>query len=66
MEKTLPLDTDSAETAELQAAIAQCLKKVDELRAKMRRSDAKIAAARKETLANLADIAEVLADLRAA
>ena len=66
MDKTLPLDADNMEIAELQAAIAQCLTKIDELRAKMRRSDANIAAARKETLANLADIAEVLADLKAA
>ncbi len=54
MEKTLPLEADSLDTAELQAAIARCLTKMDELREKMRRSDTAIAAARKETLANLA------------
>ncbi len=66
MEKTLPLDAEDSETTELKAAIAECLARMDELRAKMRRSDAAIAAAREETLANLSDIAEVLAELKAA
>ncbi len=66
MEKTLPLEADKLDNSELQAAIARCLTKMDELREKMHRSDSSIAAARKETLANLADIAEVLSDLRAA
>ncbi len=66
MEETLPLETDDSETAELKAAIAQCLARMTELREKMRRSDVAIAAAREETLANLSDIAEVLAELKAA
>ena len=66
MEETLPLKVDDLNTAELQLAIARCLSKMDELPMKLQRSDTAIAEARKETLANLADIAEVLADLKAA
>lgn len=66
MEKTLTLETDDPDTAELRAAIAQCLTRMSELRENMRRADTAIEDARKETLANLADIDEVLVSLKAA
>ena len=66
MDKTLTLETDNPNAAELQAAIAQCLAKIDELREDMRRADSVIEEAQRQTLANLADINEVLAELKAA
>lgn len=66
MNNTLTLESDSPSTEELQAAIDRCLAKMDELRERMHRMDTAIEASRKETLANLADIAEVLAELKAA
>ena len=66
MDETLTFDTGTPSNAELEAAIDRCLAKIDELRERMHRRDAAIEAARKETLANLAIIADVLADLKAA
>ena len=66
MDEILTLETDPPTTEELQAAIDRCLAKIDELQERMRAKDAAIEASRQETLANLADIAEVLAELKAA
>ena len=66
MDEILTLETDSPTTEELQAAIDRCLAKIDELQERMRLKDAAIEASRQETLANLAEIAEVLAELKAA
>ncbi len=65
MDETLTLE-GTPDAAELKTAINRCLAKIDEVREGMQHRDASIEAARKETLANLADIADVLADLKAA
>ncbi len=54
------------ELSELRAAIAQSIARMDELRERMRRDSAEIEESRQATHALLADIAEVLADLKAA
>ncbi len=66
MDETRILETDDPDTAELRAAIAQCLARIDELHENMRRADSAIEESRRQTLANLADINEVLAELKAA
>ena len=65
-DKTLSGEPSAQEAAELQAAIAQCFAEMDQLRGQMHLKDAAIEAARKETLANLEEIAHVLAELKAA
>ncbi len=54
------------EVAELCAAIDQVLSRMDELREKMRRDDTVIEESSRATRAMLADIAELLAELKAA
>ncbi len=54
------------EIAELCAAIDRTIAKMNELREKMRRDDPVIEEARRRTRATLAEIAEVLAELKAA
>jgi chromosome segregation ATPase len=66
MGQTLPLEADDPEAAEMRTAIAQWLAQVAELRQQMRRHDAAIEEASAETRGVLAQIAEILADLKAA
>ncbi len=66
MDDTLPLGADNLEAAEMETAIAQWLAQMEEMRKQMRRQDAAIEEASKETRAVLADIAEILAELKAA
>ncbi len=66
MDETIAAEPTAQETAELCAAIDRAIAKMNELREKMRRDDAMIEEASRKTRATLAEIAEVLADLKAA
>ncbi len=66
MDKALTLETDNPDAAELRAAIAHCLARIDELREDMHRADSAIEESQRQTLANLVDINAVLAELKAA
>ncbi len=66
MDETMAVEPTTQETAELCTAIDRALAKMDELRERMRRDDAVIAEASRKTRATLAEIAEVLAELKAA
>jgi hypothetical protein len=66
MDHTLPFEADDPEAAEMQTAIEHWLTQTQELRQQMRRHDIAIEEASAETRAVLADIAGILADLKAA
>ena len=66
MEKILTLDPRSEESAKLIAAIASCLNKIDALREEMQREEKAIEQSRQRTDATLAEISDILADLKAA
>lgn len=66
MQKTLTMEPSDHEAAEIQAAIARCITEIDGLRDEMRRDKAAIEGSQARTDAVLAEIADVLADLKAA
>ncbi len=66
MNETIAAEPTDQEAAELYAAIDQALAKMDELHEKMRRDDAVIEESSRATRVMLADVAELLAELRAA
>lgn len=66
MDETMTIEPNAQETADLYAAIDQAIAKMDEIRERMRRDDAEIEESSRATRAMLADIAELLAELRAA
>ena len=66
MEKTLTLEPSEHEAAQMQAGISRCIAEIDELREEMRRDEEAIERSSERTDAILAEIAEVLAALRAA
>ena len=66
MDKILTLEPTGGEAAELPAAIERCFAEMDELRAQMRRDQAEIEASGSRTDAMLAEIANVLTELKAA
>ncbi len=66
MEKILTLQPSEQEAIEMQAAIARSIAEIDELRDEMCRDEEATEKSRKQTDAILADIAEILADLKAA
>ncbi len=66
METTLTLDPSHSEAAKMQNAIARCIAEIDELRAEMCRDEEAIEKSSLHTDAILADIAQTLAEMRAA
>ncbi len=66
MDETIVAEPTAEEAAELYAAIDQVLAKMDEIREKMRRDDAVIEESSRASRVMLADIAELLAELKAA
>lgn len=66
MQKTLTMEPGDHEAAEVQAAITRCIAEIDELRDEMSRDRAAIEDSQARTDAVLAEIAEILADLKAA
>ncbi len=66
MTKKIAVETTVEEAAELYAAIDQALAKMDELHEKMRRDDAVIEESSRATRQMLDEIAELLAELKAA
>ncbi len=66
MAHTIPLEADILEAAEMETAIAEWHDQMEEMREQMRRRDAAIEEASKETRAVLADITQILTELKAA
>ncbi len=66
MNKTIAAVPSAEEAAELYAAIDKVLGKIDKLRVKMRRDDAVIEESSRATRVMLADLADLLAELKAA
>ncbi len=66
MDKILSMNPAVEGAAELHAAIAQCLGEIDDIRRQMSRQDVSIEQSSQETRAVLAEIADVLAELKAA
>ena len=66
MQKTLTMEPEDHEAAEMRAAITRCIAEIDELRDEMSHEKAAIESSQARTDAVLAEIAEVLADLKAA
>ncbi len=66
METSLTLDLSHAEAAKMQDAIARCIAEIDELRTEMRRDEEAIEKSSLRTDAILTDIAQTLAEMRAA
>ncbi len=66
MSETVAAEPTAEEAAELYAAIDQVLARIDEIREKMRRDDAVIEESSRATRVMLADITELLAELKAA
>lgn len=66
MQKTLTMEPGDHEATEMQAAIARFFAEIDEVREEMRRDKAAIESSQARTDAVLAEVADVLADLKAA
>ncbi len=66
MEKTLTLEPGDQEAVHMQTAIARCITEIDDLREEMRREGEAIERSSDRTEVILAEIAEVLAELKAA
>ena len=66
MDETVAAEPTEQEVAELYAAIDQALARMDELREKMRLDDVAIKESSRATRAMLADIHQLLAELKAA
>jgi len=66
MQKTLTMEPGDHEAAEMRTAITRCIAEIDELRDEMSRDKAAIESSQTRTDAVLEEIAEVLADLKAA
>ena len=66
MEKTLAIEPGKQEAAQMQEAIARYIAEIDDLREEMRRESEAIERSSERTDAILGEIAEVLAELRAA
>lgn len=66
MDQTVRPEADNPEAIEMRTAIERWLAQMEELRQQMRRHDAAIEEASAETRVVLAEIAEILAGLKAA
>ena len=66
MEKTLTFEPSDQEAVQVQAAIARCIAEIDDLREEMQREGEAIERSSERTDAILTEIAEVLAELKAA
>ena len=66
MDETMTAEPSAQEIIELCTVIDRTLAKMDELRERMRRDDVVIEESSRATRARLADIAELLAELKAA
>ncbi len=66
MEKTLTLEPGDQEAVQMHAAIDRCIAEIDDLREEMRREGEAIERSGERTDAILTEIAEVLAELKAA
>ncbi len=66
MEKSLTLEVDGQETAQMQAGITRCFAEIDELRNEMRAGREAIKRSSRRIDVSLTRIAEVLAELKAA
>ncbi len=66
MDDILTLEANNLETAEMEIAIARWIAQMAEMRKQMGRQDVTIEEASQETRAVLADITQILAELKAA
>lgn len=66
MGKTLAMDSGDQEAVEMREAITRYIAEIDELRDEMSREKAAIESSQARTDAVLAEVAEVLAELKAA